>query len=230
MDGFLLFPFRSLRSHQAGEGDAMSMKGDMSLELIVKFVILLVAAAIIIAMLIDQLPGGGSDVLNQDKITDEQSIKTSCQQVCDRWKRSSGTSSASAAVEYCTERFSYDADGDSTVSGQFAGAGHNSYCQDGVHCFNLHECRSTQTYQTLDAATCVEIMCDYYQNPEIVDTSAVDPNQRVEDFFAQDVAEDNRGAGTCNIGSATDATGSPINTWWSNDQYQLNDNPCSDIS
>jgi len=193
----------------------VQMKGDMSLEMIVKFLVLLVAAAVVIAMFLNVFPSGSPDVGNTQEIQDEQKIKTACQQVCDRWKRGSGLTAASAAVDYCTRRFSFDADGDNTVARQYGGSGYNTYCQDGVHCFNLHEC--TKSYQTLDAETCADIMCDYYSNPEVV-PSGVDENARVEEAFAP-VSEDNRGVGTCGLQDAQ-GPGGDINTWW--EQNNLN--------
>ncbi len=190
------------------------MRGQMSLEFIVKLLIILVVAAAVIGMFLKMFSGQDLDVAGTDQLKSEQEIRTACQQTCDRWKRASGLEASAAAVEYCTQRFVYDADGDGQVMGDTAGAGHSTYCQDGVTCFNVHECE--YRFDTLNAETCQEIMCNYFQNPEVVnDPSAADAGQRVYDAFEQGVdADEDRGSGTCDLENIEDAAGNPLNTWW----------------
>lgn len=178
----------------------------MSLEMIIKFVLLLVVAAVIVAMIMNVFDGE-DPVGGVDEIQNEQEIQTQCQQICDRWKRQDDA--VSTAVEYCIQRFTYDADGDGQVQGQTAGSGYNTYCQDGVRCFNLHEC--TKDFQTLDAETCQDLMCQHYAESGV---GAGDAASRIEETFAAGTADDNLGAGTCGIDSVTDATGQDIQTWW----------------
>lgn len=189
------------------------LSGQMSLEFIVKLLLLLVVAAVVIGMFIGMFPGDAEEIGGVDGLQEETEIVSECQQVCDRWRRATGTDAASHAVEYCTQRFVYDADGTGQVQGETGGTGYNTYCQDGVRCFNLHEC--DHDFTTLDADTCNDIMCDYFQDPDIVDDpSAANAGERVHSFFELGVAEHNSGAGTCGLDDVEGPGGHDINTWW----------------
>lgn len=187
-------------------------KGQMSLETAVGFVILIVVAAVVVTLVINVLPSSAEEEV-AGQITDIQTIKGQCRTKCQNWKTSSGLASTSSAIEYCIQRFNYDENSDGSLS-QVAGSGFNSYCEDGVHCFNLHTCRND--YEELDAAKCRELMCQYYQNPKVAgsDASKEKAGEWVYKFFEPGRADKNVGAGTCEIGSVKDATGTTVNTWW----------------
>ncbi len=194
-------------------GQMFMEHGDMSMEMIVKVFLVVVVAALVLGMLM-RIPSGGDAVDEQTgTLVDENKIMQECEAVCDRWKNDGSIDSYVAAVNYCTRRFNYDADGDSTIINQTGSSGYNTYCQDGVHCFNIHECE--EDYRILDADTCQEIMCEYYQHPDVIaDPTPEKASQRVYDAFEPGVAEDNKGAGTCDLANAEDVTGRQVNTWW----------------
>ncbi len=107
-----------------------------------------------------------------------------------------------------------DGNGDGRITGERAGSGYNTYCEDGAHCFNVHECR-LQAGQKLDAEMCRDILCKYFQNSSVVETpSSDDASAAVRERFELGVAAANRGAGTCNLANVTDAASNPRNTWW----------------
>ncbi len=185
-------------------------RGQMSLEFIIGMVILLIVAVVVINLVLN--------TINTNELPytrDRATIEQACQQRCLDWQQA-GSSAQSEAVEYCTQRFNLDADGDGSLQ-EVSGSGRNSYCEDGVHCFNVHDCRTD--FEELDAAKCREIMCRYYQDTSVVPSAQANPTdagRRVYRFFEPGVAEGNRGAGTCGLPSLEDATGLEIRTWWSN--------------
>ncbi|MDY6777268.1 MAG: hypothetical protein SVU32_01260, partial [Candidatus Nanohaloarchaea archaeon] len=103
---------------------------------------------------------------------------------------------------------------DDGSTSQVAGNGFNSYCEDGVHCFNIHEC--SDDFVKLDAETCKNLMCKYYQSSRVISNpSKSKAGRRIYLLYQPGVAEGNRGAGTCGMNYITDATGLSIKTWWS---------------
>lgn len=198
----------------------MGGRGQMSLEMIVGFVILLVVASVTIGLFLNVVPTGGDDIGGTGQLRSLQEIRTQCQSRCQDWKTRSGDQALAAAIDYCTERFNYDENQDGSVS-QTAGSGFNTYCEDGVHCFNVYEC--SKDFEDLTAEKCREIMCEYYQDEQNVeDPSQADAGQRVYRFFEPGVAETDRGAGTCGIRTVEDPTGARVNTWW-NASFSTND-------
>ena len=187
----------------------MMRKGQKSLEMIVGMVILLVVASVVISMFLNifQEPDVAEDTLSMSE------IELECQEKCSTWKDETGSSSIAAAIDYCTSRFSHDANGDGTVT-DVAGSGRNSYCEDGVHCFNVQSCE--KSFEELDANKCRELMCEYYQDPANANNpSQESAGERIYAFFEPGVAEGDAGAGTCGINEITDDAGFEQPTWWS---------------
>lgn len=189
-------------------------KGQMSLEMIIGLVILLVVATVVVTMFLNvfQSPDAGQEAVSQNKI--EQSCESSCQD----WKSSSGDKADSAAIKYCTETYVYDANGNNKKD-DLIEEGSNSYCEDAVHCFNLHECESSGTGgRMLDAETCNEILCDYFDN---------DDNLQKEDTGKDtwEIVSDTMEQGSCDL-TDVEVGGTPINTWYS--EYFDGEDICGD--
>jgi hypothetical protein len=178
-------------------------KGQKSLEMIIGLVILLVVAAVVISLFLDvfQQPSVGQDTVAKEKITNE------CTKMCDNWKQLSGTKSRSAAKKYCTKNFVYDANDDGNTR-QVVEQGYDSYCEDGVHCFNIHSCQSSR--QELDYEKCAELLCDYFEN----DLEA-DPVARIEAHFVPGASDsnDNTNIGSCDL-AGLEGPGGAITTWY----------------
>jgi len=197
-------------------------KGQKSLEVIVGFVILLVVAAVIISIFLNVTGGGGGDVGNTDSILSENQIRRTCNKICNEWKGKSESQALDEKVKFCTRRFTFDADNDGTVT-ETAGAGVDTYCEDGVRCFHKVEC--SKDFVTLDAQECQQALCQYYTEEQGL--SPGEANSRLADLFEADVAEEDRGAGTCDIENVEDASGNPIDTWWDNYYDTSSIDPCS---
>jgi len=173
-------------------------KGQMSLEMIIGLVILLVVATVVVTMFLNvfQSPSEGETARSRNEIM--QSCESSCQQ----WRTSSGNIAESAAVKYCTETYTFDANGNNKKT-DLVEQGYNSYCEDGVHCFNLHTCESSGTGgRVLNAEECKDILTDYFEGQE-TDVGNIDESVR------QAV-----GKGSCDLEGLT-IGGVQTSTWWS---------------
>ena len=107
-------------------------------------------------------------------------------------------------LEYCVESTSMSADG------EVVGGGFNSYCSDGVKCFNVHSCSFRA--QALNAGNCRQLMCQHFDESGLSDSEA---GERVYSYFEKDKAvEGDYGAGTCDLSSVTDSANYTIANWW----------------
>ncbi|MFB6180836.1 MAG: hypothetical protein ABEJ93_03075 [Candidatus Nanohalobium sp.] len=180
----------------------MKRKGQKSLEMIIGLVILLVVAGVVISTFLNQFQDNpGSQYQNTLK---QEEITRKCQSLCSDYKQSSGINGQAAAVEYCTKTFNYDADGDGSLS-EKAGTVYNTYCEDGVKCFNLHECNVGR--EKLDAERCVEIMKNYYTSSKIGKTMN-EANQSIANWY-QPNGQGDHTIGTCNLDEVN------YKTWYS---------------
>lgn len=177
-------------------------KGQKSLEMIIGLVILLVVAAVVISMFLDIFENPD---IGQESV-DRSEIEQQCSQKCEQWKDGSQAN----VVDYCTSTFAWDNNGDGSTQ-DMVRQGYNSYCEDGVHCFNIHSCqRGART--ELDPEGCMEQMCQYF----LSDRGGMDDpgaaTSRIQDLYSRD-AEDG-GYGSCDLPNAMDDAGYEINTWY----------------
>jgi hypothetical protein len=185
------------------------VKGQKSLEMIIGLVMLLVVASVTISMFLNvfQEPELG------DETVEKQKIQKECSSHCNDFKESNGRNQLSAALQYCKAKFERDVTGDGTSSG-IAGSGYNSYCEDGIKCFNVHTCE-IGLGETLDAQKCRSLMCEYYTE---VSNNPYNPsqNRNVHDRIQKIMSPENEetGIGTCGLEDATDSAGYEISTWY----------------
>jgi len=177
----------------------MFRKGQKSLEMIIGLVILLVVAGVVISTFLNQFQDNPGS--QYDNTLQKEEISRTCQSKCSEYKSAQGVRGQTAAIDYCTSTFNYDADGDGTLS-ETAGRLYNSYCEDGVKCFNVHTCEIGR--ETLDADRCKEIMQNYYTSSE-VGLSASEANSRIEDWY-QPSGEGDKTIGTCGLDKMEETT------------------------
>ncbi len=183
-------------------------KGQMSLEMIIGLVILLVVASVVISLFLNvfEEPDVGQQTVKK------QDIKKTCGSLCTDWKKSDGRAALSAAIDYCQRTFQFDKNGDGNLR-QTAGSGFNSYCENGVHCFNIHTCDSGFT--RLNYEKCRELMCSFYINVN-GDPYSLEKEGNVHDHIASLFSPENEetGVGSCGLENLEDSAGYKISTWY----------------
>ncbi len=181
-------------------------KGQMSLEMIIGLVILLVVATVTVTMFLDIFTF--DEGLGDMSMTE---IENQCEDHCQSFQRASGDDHYRRALDYCTATFVHDSDESGVVEGQIYEQEYNSYCQDGVKCFNVHQCyKDGIGTQELDAEGCVDLMCDYIDN-NIDRYDQADAGAVIEKYFSDE--EPGEGVGTCDL-STVDVGGIDVTTWY----------------
>jgi hypothetical protein len=135
----------------------------------------------------------------------------SCETKCLSYKANS--TKKDSMLEYCTSTFQHDVDQDGKIS-EVAGSGYNSYCEDGVKCFNIHTCEADN--KTFNAANCAQFIEENYpkKSKKIISR-------------AYGISEHSgHGSGTCNLRELTDSKGIRASTWHESlrEKYSLNQN------
>ncbi|MDY6789549.1 MAG: hypothetical protein SVV03_06335 [Candidatus Nanohaloarchaea archaeon] len=185
-----------------------SRKAQMSLEMIIGLVILLVVASVVISLFLNvfQEPDVGR------KTVERQQMGKVCGNLCQNWKDAEGKAALSAAVNYCTRTFTFDENGDGNTR-QVAGSGFNSYCENGIRCFNVNTCKTGFT--TLNYEKCRQLMCSYYTSVN-GDPYSLEKEKNVHDHIARLFSPENEetGVGTCNLADLKDSAGYRIATWY----------------
>lgn len=168
-------------------------KGQKSLEMVIGLVILLVVAGTVISVFLGQFDEGVGEQFEGE--LEMQEIERTCESSCSEFRQRSGIEGTSAAVEYCTQRFESDVTGDGTTS-NVAGTLYNSYCEDGIKCFNVHECEVGM--ETLDASSCAEVMEDYYTSDQI-GMSTTETREEIAEWYNPVDTEGDKGVGSCDL-------------------------------
>lgn len=162
----------------------------------------------LILVVVGFIQDSSSDIRNSDVLDSElEEVKLSCSQTCNEVSAREGEDAFQKAVEYCVERFSVG------KSGERAGNGYNSYCSDGVRCFNVNSCSFQGT--ELNAQGCREILCKSFEDSE-------NQEERVKDYYEKNRAEGDFGAGTCDLSNVEDSAGYSVSTWWTENYGDVN--------
>ena len=178
----------------------------MSLEMIIGLVILLVVATVTVTMFLDIFDFEGD--LGEQDITE---IRSDCESKCQDYQQATGERAFREALDYCTATFVYDADESAIVQGEIYEQEYDSYCQDGLKCFNEHQCfRDGVGSQELDAEGCIEMMCEYIDRNE--DRYDSDPGEMIGNHF-YDSGEPGEGVGSCDL-ETVEVAGAEIDTWY----------------
>lgn len=173
------------------------MKGQKTVAMVVSMSIISIVILTAVNVIQDSATSfQESDVLDSGR----EEIRASCTQKCTEAQTAEGESAVQSAVEYCTDRYKLGDRG-----GKVLGAGYNSYCSDGVRCFNVHSCSFRS--QELNAENCREIMCSYFNESSST-------GERVHSYFAPGEKKGDMGAGTCDLSSIEDSAGYEVDNWW----------------
>jgi len=133
-------------------------KGQMSLEMIVGLIILLVVAAVVINIFLQKVREPPEVVVKNELELESyrQKCQLSCQQYVDAGK------AGSAALEYCSKYFEIDINHNG-VFGEAQELNGFGLCEDRVYCFNMYECELKSVGESrLTPQKCRDIMCEEY--------------------------------------------------------------------
>lgn len=168
-------------------------KGALSLDFAVQIVIVLVVVSAVITAFIRYIPQDSSEIGGQETAK-RGKIETDCENMCNDVKlASTEREKLEKTVDYCTAKFKSDLNENNKF--ERTGAGFNIYCEDGIRCFNMHECSVEGS--KLGAVECAEKLCKYYQEYEELD--AFEASNQIAKIYGKDENEGNFGIGTCDL-------------------------------
>lgn len=180
------------------------MKAQMSLEMVIGLLILLVVAAVVINLFLNNTKNIGIQQYKQS--LQYRNFVANCQSLCADYQ-SSGT--LAAAAKFCFTKLTGDTDlnRNGKVDAFLSDTKLLNVCEDGLYCFHVSTCQNDQGNQ-IDWPDCRQILCNaYYQVYQ--DYSLA--NTKVKSIFAN-------GIGLCTLpqGEAN---------WY---QCYFGNNPCTE--
>jgi len=126
------------------------MKGQMSLEMVIGLLILLVVAAVVINLFLGNIKGI-STVKDYQSDLDYRKFKTNCEGYCKE-------GSEGALVAYCSEKLkSKDLNKNGIVDLLQTASGVWKMCEDGIYCFLIAPCERESG--DIGAKECRQILC-----------------------------------------------------------------------
>lgn len=182
------------------------MKAQMSLEMVIGLLILLIVAAVVINLFLTN-----SNISNFTKNIKQslsyRNFKSSCDSLCQDYL---GSGSLAAAAKFCFNKMSTTPD--MALNKPFpADTLLVNVCPDSVYCFHVTTCQSDT--QQIDITNCRQVLCNaYYQvysNVPNADATQLS-NDKVKQYFPN-------GAGTCSL-----PAGDP--NWYN---LYFGNNPCT---
>ncbi len=180
-------------------------KGDLSLETVVQFTIVLIVVLVVSVFVYRVVPRETP----RQNIQTETQIENKCQTRCiDFQTANTEEEILEKALDYCAQRFTADIKNDDRIG--MVERDYMSFCEDGIRCFHVTQCSSNGI--ELDAERCSLMMCEYYT--EIEGMEKGDAEDHIEDtLFRDDFAEGNSGIGTCGLDAKINLNGLELNTW-----------------
>ncbi len=148
-------------------------KGQMSLEMIIGLIILLVVAAVVIKIFMDKMSG---DNLSAPETLELEAFRQHCDALCTRYI---DTNFAGAeALAYCEKYFEIDLNKNGKIPGEAGMLEGYGLCEDRVYCFNIKECNwGSSSRSRLTPEKCRDVMCDVY-------TERYDSNVTAAEYIA----------------------------------------------
>lgn len=138
---------------------AKNRKGQMSLEMIIGLVILLVVAAVVIKIFLDRMGSTGTDLTKGELAL--ESFRQNCNILCQRYVDTNFA--GSEALAYCEKSFEIDLNKNGKIPGESGQVNAFGVCEDHVYCFNIIECNwGPSEKNRLTPTKCKDIMCDVY--------------------------------------------------------------------
>jgi hypothetical protein len=127
------------------------MKAQMSLEMIIGLLILLVVAAVIISLFMSKIKEFTS-MSNWQEDLDFRKFKSDCESLCKE-------GSEGQILQYCSGKLNKkDLNGNHRIEALPSDTSALPMCEDAIYCFHVAKCQS-QDGETIDAKACKEILC-----------------------------------------------------------------------
>lgn len=147
---------------------AKNRKGQMSLEMIIGLVILLVVAAVVIKIFLDRMGSTGTDLTKGELKL--EAFRQNCQVLCQRYVDTNFA--GPEALAYCEKSFEIDLNKNGKIPGESGKVNAYGVCEDKVYCFNIIECNWGPSEKSrLTPTKCKDIMCDVYTDRQGGDNS-----------------------------------------------------------
>jgi len=178
------------------------MKGLTALEIVFLLFIMIVVTLVIIRLIQTYITVGPviQPIEDWQAVYQYQQERMKCKNICDSYVTES--CSRFQAVSFCTQKVELDINGNRQTGEP--GVGNLvlgvPYCEDGLYCFHIYECKCGG--ETLDARTCLRILCNYYNSSQVGYTK--------EDAIK--VIRNRINPGTCSY--VDEATGHNESYWW----------------
>jgi hypothetical protein len=179
----------------------MRKKGQMSLEMIIGLLILLVVAVVVIRIFLSSMEGS-KDVAKVKDSLKWKEFKSQCESYCNEFKLSGSRAMLS---KFCSKKLQGDTDlnRNGMVDEIPADTKVLDICEDAVYCFHVYECKGDSG--SIDWDDCRRVVCDsYYDVYENIETT----NQKVRELFPSE--------GGCQL--------PPSDNWW---YGYFGPNPCT---
>ena len=161
-------------------------KGQMSLEMIIGLIILLVVAAVVIKIFMDKMSG---DALSPPETLELEAFRQHCDALCTRYV---DTNFAGAeALAYCEKYFEIDLNKNGKIPGEAAKLEGYGLCEDRVYCFNIKQCNwGSSSRSRLTPEKCKDVMCDVYTDRYSSNDTAAQYIQNVIGFGSCDYEDE----------------------------------------
>ncbi len=136
----------------------MKKKGQMSLEMIIGLLILLVVAVVVIRIFLQSM-SGAEDLGVKNELA-YKNFKSNCESLCSNYK-ASGTRATLA--KYCyTDLGNIDLNENGIIDKLTADTKILPICEDGIYCFHVTECETD--YGVIDWDDCRKVVCESYED------------------------------------------------------------------
>ncbi len=150
-------------------------KGQMSIQMIVALVILLVVAVVTIRVFLKKMGEAEQPQQNMKEIIRDIGFEGQCERLCNEYKLDESTA---ALAKYCYTKLEGDTDlnNNGLVDSFNANTKVLPICEDGVYCFHVVECKTNTG--VVDWEDCRKTVCDEYSKID-----GVDVDGKVKELF-----------------------------------------------
>ncbi|MEM0473183.1 MAG: hypothetical protein QXF88_00475 [Candidatus Aenigmatarchaeota archaeon] len=142
----------------------MNKKGVNALEIVFGVLLLMIVIILVIRLVTNIVTPSkiSGNLKNFEEAYNYEQERAKCRDLCDQYV--SYDYSRQYAVNYCLQRVNIDISGDKRTGqrGQYGFVANLPYCEDGLYCFHIFQCRVGN--YVLTAEECRKILCEYYVN------------------------------------------------------------------